>query len=88
MSSFAHHIACASLFTAVAIPTGAAAQPSRSCNSADAAAVRAAVYQARDKVWRAWFGGDTAALRSVLTPDLMTIDGGARDWQDLNAALH
>jgi hypothetical protein len=45
------------------------------------------VYQARDKVWRAWFGGDTAALRSVLTPDLMTIDGGARDWQDLNAAL-
>jgi hypothetical protein len=69
------------------MPAGAAAQPSRSCNSADTTTVRAAVYQARDRVWRAWFGGDTAALRSVLTSDLMTIDGGARDWQDLGAAL-
>ena len=49
--------------------------------------MHAAVYKARDKVWRAWFGGDTATLRSVLTPDVMTIDGSARDWQDLNAAM-
>ncbi|HEY5061737.1 MAG TPA: nuclear transport factor 2 family protein [Gemmatimonadaceae bacterium] len=87
MPNLVHHIAGASLFAAVAIPTRAAAQPPRSCNSADPTTARAAVYKARDRVWRAWFGGDTATLRSVLASDLMTIDGGARDWQGLDAAL-
>src|SRR5262245_45861449 len=38
---------------------------------------RAAVLAARERVWRAWFAGDTASLTQLVPPVLITIDGVA-----------
>jgi hypothetical protein len=38
---------------------------------------RAAVLAARERVWRAWFAGDTASLAQLIPPELITIDGVA-----------
>jgi ketosteroid isomerase-like protein len=40
-------------------------------------AERTAVLTAREAVWRAWFGGDTAALTTLLPPELVTIGPGS-----------
>jgi hypothetical protein len=34
---------------------------------------RASLMKVREDVWRAWFGGDAAALKKVLVPELVTI---------------
>jgi hypothetical protein len=38
---------------------------------------RAELMQAREAVWRAWFGGDEAALARLLPPELITIEPGS-----------
>lgn len=35
---------------------------------------RRALFAAREAVWRAWFGGDTAALSKLVPPELITIE--------------
>lgn len=41
----------------------------------------------RKAVWVDWFSGDTAALRSVLGPELVAISAGAPHWQSLDESL-
>ena len=38
---------------------------------------RASLMKAREAVWRAWFGGDQAALLKLLPPELITIEPGS-----------
>ncbi len=38
---------------------------------------RAGLMKAREAVWRAWFGGDQAALLKALPPELVTIEPGS-----------
>jgi ketosteroid isomerase-like protein len=47
---------------------------------------RKALLAAREAVWRAWFGGDTAALTSLVPPDLITIEGSG-DFGTLGSTL-
>jgi ketosteroid isomerase-like protein len=47
---------------------------------------RAAVLAVRASVWRAWFGGNTEALGSVLAPELITIDSRG-EWGTLASTL-
>ncbi|HEX3702139.1 MAG TPA: nuclear transport factor 2 family protein [Vicinamibacterales bacterium] len=42
------------------------------------ASERAALMNARESVWRAWFGGDQATLMKLLPPELITIEPGSR----------
>jgi hypothetical protein len=45
-------------------------------------AARKSVLTAREAVWRAWYGGDTAALNEMLPPELVTMESsgwGERD---------
>ena len=35
---------------------------------------------AREAVWRAWFGGDRAALEKLLPEELLAIDAGGGEW--------
>ncbi len=37
---------------------------------------KASLLKAREAVWRAWFGGDEAALRKLLPPELITLGEG------------
>ena len=41
----------------------------------------------REAVWVDWFSGDTAALRSVLGPELVAISAGVPHWQSLDESL-
>jgi hypothetical protein len=45
-------------------------------------AARRSLLEAREAVWRAWYGGDTAALKEMLPPELVTIDGGGWGERD------
>jgi len=38
---------------------------------------RVSLMKAREAVWRAWFAGDEAALRTLLSPELITIEPGS-----------
>ncbi len=38
---------------------------------------KASLLVAREAVWRAWYGGDRAALMKLLPPELITLGGGA-----------
>jgi len=40
------------------------------------AAEKESLLQAREAVWRAWYGGDQAALMRLLPPELITLGGG------------
>ena len=40
----------------------------------------APVFKAREAVWRAWYGGDTAALEKLLPPELVTLGPGGDAW--------
>jgi len=51
------------------------------------AAERASLLKAREAVWRAWFGGDQAALTKLLPPELITIDPGSRTFGTLKSTL-
>jgi hypothetical protein len=48
---------------------------------------RAALLKAREAVWRAWFGGDQAALRELLPPELVTIEPGSNRFGTLATTL-
>jgi ketosteroid isomerase-like protein len=41
---------------------------------------RRALLEAREAVWRAWYGGDAAALRTLLPPELITLYPGQDGW--------
>jgi ketosteroid isomerase-like protein len=41
---------------------------------------RASLLAAREAVWRAWYGGDTAALAKLVPPELVTLGPGAEGW--------
>jgi hypothetical protein len=43
-------------------------------------AARTSLLSAREAVWRAWYGGDTAALSELLPPELETLGPGADGW--------
>lgn len=47
----------------------------------------AALETIRKDVWLNWFAGDTAALRQVLGPELVALDGGGKHWQTLEQTL-
>ena len=42
---------------------------------------------ARERVWRAWYGGDTAALTTLLPPELITLYPGADGWGTRDSIL-
>ncbi len=48
---------------------------------------RAELEAVRKAVWTDWFGGDTAALRRVLTPELVAISTDAAHWKGLPETL-
>jgi hypothetical protein len=48
---------------------------------------RASLMKAREAVWRAWFGGDEAALRKLLPPELITIEPGSSSFGTLKSTL-
>jgi uncharacterized protein (TIGR02246 family) len=43
-------------------------------------AARQSLLTAREAVWRAWYGGDTAALAALLPPELVTLGPGQAGW--------
>jgi hypothetical protein len=50
-------------------------------------AERAALLEAREKVWRAWFANDRAALREILPPETVAGDSGEPGWLDRDKVL-
>ena len=48
---------------------------------------RASLMKAREAVWRAWFGGDEAALMRMLPPELVTIDSGSTTFGTRRSTL-
>jgi hypothetical protein len=42
--------------------------------------IKQSLMQAREAVWRAWYGGDTATLGDLLPPELITLYPGADGW--------
>lgn len=36
----------------------------------------------RETVWRAWFAGDTTALKKLVPPETIVISGGEKEWKD------
>jgi len=48
---------------------------------------RAALMKAREAVWRAWFAGDETTLRTLLPPELITIDPESSGFGTLKANL-
>lgn len=48
---------------------------------------RAALLKAREAVWRAWYGGDTAALGELLPPELVTLGPGQDGWGTRDAII-
>jgi len=48
---------------------------------------KASLLKAREAVWRAWFGGDQAALKELLPPELITLDGAGDHFGTLESNL-
>jgi Domain of unknown function (DUF4440) len=48
---------------------------------------RAALLAAREAVWRAWFGGDTKALSTMLPPELITVERSTGEFGTLATNL-
>jgi hypothetical protein len=63
------------------------AQPAPRTATTLPAAELAALESIRKDVWVHWFTGDTAALRRVLTPELVAIAPGVPHWQSLGESL-
>ncbi|HYC52203.1 MAG TPA: nuclear transport factor 2 family protein [Gemmatimonadaceae bacterium] len=63
------------------------AQPAPAVAASLPAAELADLDRIRKDVWVNWFGGDTAALRRVLTPDLVAISPDQPHWQNLEQTL-
>jgi ketosteroid isomerase-like protein len=67
------------------VPLGAQAAP-RIASTLSAAELKD-LDAIRKDVWVNWFAGDTAALRRILTPDLVAISPDVPHWQSLDATL-
>lgn len=52
-----------------------------------AAAELSSLETVRKAVWVNWFSGDTAALRRVLTPELVAMSPDAPHWQSLSQTI-
>lgn len=63
------------------------AQPAPRVSTSLPAAELAALDKIRKDVWVNWFAGDTAALRRVLTPELVAISPDVPHWQSLEQTL-
>jgi hypothetical protein len=48
---------------------------------------RAELMKAREAVWRAWFGGDEAALHRLLPPETMALSAGPDGWTTRDAIV-
>jgi Domain of unknown function (DUF4440) len=48
---------------------------------------RAELMKAREAVWRAWFGGDEAALRTLLPPETIALAAGPEGWTTRDAII-
>jgi Domain of unknown function (DUF4440) len=48
---------------------------------------RAGLMKAREAVWRAWFGGDEAALRTLLPPETIALAAGSDGWSTRDAII-
>ena len=48
---------------------------------------RASLMTAREAVWRAWYGGDAAALERLLPPELVTLYPGESGWGTRDAVI-
>jgi hypothetical protein len=48
---------------------------------------RTELLTAREAVWRAWFGGDEAALRKLLPPETIALAAGPDGWTDREAII-
>jgi hypothetical protein len=48
---------------------------------------RAELMKAREAVWRAWFGGDEAALRTLLPPETIALAAGPDGWSTRDAII-
>lgn len=48
---------------------------------------RAELLQAREAVWRAWFRGDAAALRTLLPAETIALAAGPEGWQTRDAII-
>src|SRR5690349_2370707 len=45
------------------------------------------ILQSREKVWRAWFANDRAALEKLIPEEVIAIDSGGEGWSDRAAVL-
>jgi len=50
-------------------------------------AARKSLLAAREAVWRAWYGGDKAALLQLLPPELVTLGPSADGWGTLDSIV-
>jgi hypothetical protein len=48
---------------------------------------RAELMKAREAVWRAWFGGNEAALRTLLPPETIALAAGPEGWTTRDAII-
>jgi len=49
--------------------------------------IRQRILAAREKVWRAWFGNDRAALEKLIPEEVIAIDNGQEGWSDRAAIM-
>ena len=47
----------------------------------------AELLHARETVWRAWFAGDTNALKKLVPPETIVISGGEEQWKHQSDVL-
>jgi hypothetical protein len=40
------------------------------------------LFKARERVWRAWFAGDTKTLEELVPPETIVMSGGEEKWKD------
>jgi hypothetical protein len=48
---------------------------------------RAELLKERESVWRAWFSNDQKTLKEVLPPELVAINNGEAEWENLDKTL-
>ncbi|MBI3790673.1 MAG: nuclear transport factor 2 family protein [Gemmatimonadetes bacterium] len=78
-------LAVFALVLSAALPLGA--QPAPRMSTPLPAAELTALEAARKEVWVRWFEGDTAALRRMLSPELVAMSTGDTLWQSLDQTI-
>jgi hypothetical protein len=58
-----------------------------SFNSAAQKQDDAELLHAREKVWRAWFAGDTNTLKELVPPETIVMSGGEEQWKHQSDVL-